>query len=214
MWRARKLLTVGNRPSRRRAKAFTLLEVMIALAIVAVTIPAFLRVVQGSVSAGKSIESAGRQQLALEGAINYIESFLGRLPTDIGFVFQKDGDGSRFIAQNVYCAPGEPMLRRQGWNTQIDVRRAANGTNSVVALCLPQDLNTALGDPPPALTLLNDVETVAWRFYVKEAGSWVEEIPDGVRPAMIELKIALADESILPRMVFWLRPRAAGLYDN
>ncbi len=201
----------------RRARchrAFTLIEVVIALAIVAVTIPAFLRVIQGAVTAGRAVEFAGREQLAFEGSLNYIEAFFARIPSEAGFVFQADDDGTRLIVQNVYSSAGEPLRLRDGWNTQLDVRPAANGTNTLVALTLPQNLNTNREEPPPPLPLMSDLSKVTWRFYVVDIGAWSDALPAGNRPALVELKIVLADGLELPRMVFWVRPQTAALFNS
>jgi prepilin-type N-terminal cleavage/methylation domain-containing protein len=194
--------------------AFTLMEVVIALAIVAVAIPAFLRVVQGAIDAGRVVEFAGREQLAFEGAVNYIEAFLGRMPSEAVFTFQKDADGTRVIVQNVFSAPGETLRRRDGWNTHLDARLAPNGSKTLLTRALPQMLDSTRSPVPDELPLIRDLGDVRWRFYLSESSAWVDEFPEGTRPALVELNLTSMEGLKMPRLVFWVCPRTATEYDN
>ncbi len=198
----------------RSGAAFTLMEIVIALAIVAVAIPAFLRVVQGAIDAGRMVEFAGREQIGLEGAVNYIEAFLNRIPSEAVFNFQKDTDGTRLILQNVFTTPGEPLRRRDGWNTHLEVRLAPNGSRTLMMRTLPQMLNSTTSPVPVELPLIRELSDVKWRFYLSESNMWADEFPEGARPALIELTLTLMDGLNMPRLVFWVRPRTATEYDN
>ncbi len=192
---------------------FTLVEVVIALAILAVAIPAFLRVVQGAIDAGRVVEFAGREQLAFEGAVNYIESFFASIPSEAVFTFQKDADGTRVIVQNVFSAPGVPLRRRDGWNTHLDARIAPNGSITLLTRSLPQMLDTTRSPVPDELPLMRELRDVMWRFYLSESNAWVEEFPEGARPTLIELNLTSMDGLRMPRLVFWVCPRTATQYD-
>ncbi len=190
--------------------AFTLVEVVIALSVLAVALPAFFRVVQSAVQVGDVIDDIGRDFRRTEAAELYLRRFLASLPgaTSVTQLETEDGPALEFL--ETYTAPGESVRAISGWSVRLEPRKQLNG---LYALTLAARGTGSQGEPiePEPLVLARDLETVTWRFFIETTNVWTDTLPLGVRPALIQAVLEAPGANAI-QWEMWVRSRSATGY--
>ncbi len=197
--------------SRQRSGAFTLIEVLVALAIFAILTVMAYQVLGASLSDADLLGQRMDRLRAVQQSMN----MLGRDLTQAAPRPVRDPfDNS--IRPALSVQPGTEFaleVTRAGWPNPAGMARS---TMQRVAYRIEDGsllrlhwtvLDPTIGTDPIATVLLEDVESIAFRFFVGN-GQWTEQWPPQgvggsdaarIRPRLVELTLTLADEGELKR---------------
>ncbi|MFO1475020.1 MAG: prepilin-type N-terminal cleavage/methylation domain-containing protein [Verrucomicrobiota bacterium] len=170
-------------PTARRSKAFTLIEIMVALAILGLIVGAvyssWMAVVRGAESGKRAAAEVQRTRMALrtlEDALNSTRSFAGSI------------EYYRFLAENgrnatlSFVAKLPESFPRSGRFGSFDVRRITfslepapeRGQQLVMRQC-PVLMDMDEDEQQHPVVLLKDVKEFAMAFWDPKAGDWMDE---------------------------------------
>lgn len=217
------------RRQHRAAAAFTLLEVMLAIAILALLMGVMLSLVEKTLEASMMLEQEQQKLQQRQGIIDLLRTTFRILPNDVQMISRRVNDANATQQQIVFAnAPtvfawgnademihssvvvGIPTQTGGGINFSIkripppDVDLAANATPNYLAM-LPAE--GSADDTAPWLTLLENLKSVQWRFFDPRTFNWLDDWTDpNTRPSLVELQWQYLDETTVQRYVFWLPP--------
>jgi len=184
--------------SRRETQAFTLIEVVVSMGILALLAASVYAIVGSSITASRI---AMDQQLVLRRVDAFLtvtrDAFLN-LPAE-GSVSYEIGKGAGgqaeqritlVKARNLF---GVPSLG--GGKLVLAARPQSDGTRTITLLRIPpnaQPLDITHALEAPGIPLLPRVIKPRWSFYAN--GNWTEEWPEGSpRPSLVKLQFELND---------------------
>jgi prepilin-type N-terminal cleavage/methylation domain-containing protein len=183
--------------SRRETQAFTLIEVVVSMGILALLAASVYAIVGSSITASRI---AMDQQLVLRRVDAFLtvtrDAFLN-LPAE-GSVSYEIGKGAggqaeqRIILEKARNLFGLPSLG--GGKLVLAARPQSDGTRTITLLRIPpnaQPLDITHALEAPGIPLLPGVIKPRWSFYAN--GNWTEECPEGSRPSLVKLQFELND---------------------
>jgi len=184
--------------SRRGTQAFTLIEVVVSMGILALLAASVYAIVGSSITASRI---AMDQQLILRRVNAFLtvtrDAFLN-LPAE-GFVSYEIGKGAggqaehRITLEKARNLFGLPSLG--GGKLVLAARPQSDGTRTITLLRIPpnaQPLDITHALEAPGSPLLPGVIKPRWSFYAN--GNWTEEWPEGSpRPSLVKLQFELKD---------------------
>jgi len=187
-------LTAGGRgPRLLRKRAFTLLEVMLAVAILALIAVSIFRFVMATVTAVQVSSEQIRDTVLMEAFSHYLREQMQALPPGrqgaiIGEAHRFDGvstDELRWV-----CGPGPGLFTRNAsgeWFSTLTIQRAKLGKGYVLGL-RRQDVDART--EPSWLPLLGGINAFEVRYFDPRAMAWMEKWTDNlVRPALVRIKL-------------------------
>ncbi len=204
---------------RRRSRAFTLIEVILAVAILALLGGAVASILQGSVASATALTEISNRQSQIQCFIQLLNQTFRNLGSETLFIAQKNPivdqnnlflmfnnshqlfvwhrDQSKFPAKVLTSWPSEKGALSIGI---LEYNRYFKLTNST------ESQFSATGWVHK-IALLNDVKSLSWRFWNQATRKWTEDWRNPTqRPHGIELTLELA-ESKTPRIhFFWIPP--------
>ncbi len=185
--------------SRRETQAFTLIEVVVSMGILALLAASVYAIVGSSITASRI---AMDQQLVLRRVDAFLtvtrDAFLN-LPAE-GSVSYEIGKGAggqaeqRIILEKARNLFGLPSLG--GGKLVLAARPQSDGTRTITLLRIPpnaQPLDITHALEAPGIPLLPGVIKPRWSFYFYANGNWTEECPEGSRPSLVKLQFELND---------------------
>jgi prepilin-type N-terminal cleavage/methylation domain-containing protein len=215
----------------RSVRAFTLMEVVIALTILGMITGTLFAIIQGSVKGAAQIEQIQRENDAINRFLDLCRKTFTTLPSTATLELTLLDPNSPASGQELTIS-GSPNCFGFGINpisykdTILGLRPDPNGAtdtnNALVSyLCLsredliPQtDSNgMALRQETTGLTapddqgrywmpLLPDVVNLKWRFFKDADDTWLEEWSDDAWPDLIEVQLVMRDRTTPLRMVY------------
>ena len=230
-----------NRPTsadRRspRQHGFSLIEVVIAMTLLALITGTLYAIIQGAVRGASEIEQIRRENDSINRLLDVCRKTFATLPSTATVTLELT-DGSSFSeAQELRItgAPScfgfgiQPMSYSEttlGLRPDPAGRTDSNGAalfdfslsredlipqSSSNEMALSQDLSGALAADEQGrhwMPLLNEVTSAKWRFYKLEEDVWYEEWSESEWPQLIELQLVMRDRLYPIRMVFSLPTR-------
>jgi len=205
-----------NRSCNNASSAFTLLEVILSMAILAMLAASVYAITNSSISAARS---AMDQQLVLRRLDAFLRvtrnAFLN-LPGQ-GTVSLQIGKGKggesepRLILGKVQGIFGMPSLG--GASLMLAAKARSDGTRTICMVRIParlsdRELETALN--APGVPLLPKVRKPHWSFF--QGSEWKEEWPDGSpRPQLVRLQLEVDEMPDPIEAIFYVPPVAAPL---
>ena len=201
-----------------RFGAFTLLEVMIAVAIIAVITLGLYRFVSGSIGAAKAADAFAAREAELAGFDRFVQSqFIrrpARVPAGATLLEGKPGrsgtprDSVTFLAQ-----PGNGLLARRAdgvFVATLEVVQPKGARRPALVLSRQRVDQQVLGRPAPisAVELLPGVLALEIGYYDARINSWVESWSDAAAlPDLVRLRLTFDDGSDQFETVARLPPR-------
>jgi prepilin-type N-terminal cleavage/methylation domain-containing protein len=213
-----------------KPKAFTLLEVVIALTILGMITGTLFSIIQGSVRGASQIEQIQRENDAINRFLDLCRKTFTTLPST-ATVKLKLLDQNQDAGQELTIS-GSPNCFGFGINPisykdtilglRPDPSEATDQNDKLVQfLCLSrEDLipqtdasgmaqrqeTTGLSAPDQEgrywMPLLPDVVTLKWRFYQEKDQTWLEEWKKDAWPDLIEVQLVMRDRTTPLRMVY------------
>lgn len=197
----------------RRLRAFTLIEVTLAMAILALLAGALYAMVDATIRATSELNTRQNRSQQVRGLIELCHKTFRSLPVnstmEVRIVEQRQNYVPEIVFRN---APGlftwgEPDAEQT--STILGVRPQVGG---LVSLSLLQDSDQEIGSyllggspKQPWLPLITGLRKVEWRLYDPRTGGWLKEWKEpSFRPALVELTLTL--EEGVQRYVFWVPP--------
>ncbi len=201
-----------------RAGGFTLLEVMLAVAIIAVITLGLYRFVAGSIGAAKAADSFAAREAELAGFDRFVQSQFIRLPSRLppGAVLLEGkparGGAARdtvtFLAQ-----PGNGLLARRAdgiFVATLEVVQPKGVKRPTLVLSRQRVDQQVLGRPsaPIMVELLPGVSALEIAYYDARINSWVESWADAAAlPDLVRLRLSFDDGNDQFETVARLPPR-------
>lgn len=217
-------------PQSLPARAFTLMEVVIALTILGMITGTLFAIIQGSVRAAAQVEQIQRENDGINRFLELCRKTFTTLPSTATLTLSAIGgnldQGQELTisgAPNCFGFGARPISYS---DTILGLRPDPNGTvDSNEAplnyLCLSrEDLIsqadnrdmavrqeiTGLAAPDDQgrywMPLLPDVVALKWRFYKEADDTWLEEWAESNWPALIEVQLLMRDRQTALRMVY------------
>lgn len=196
---------------RRRARAFTLIEIMTALFIFCMVVAAIFAswqaIVHGAVSGNRAAAEAQRSRMALrtlEVALGSTRSFVADVEY---YTFDADNGTEPYLS---FVSRLSPEFPRSGEFGEFNVRRVTFSVepgpdNGGKRLVLRQ--NAVLSDMPEdeqnyPVVLANDVTKFEMEFYDKQKADWLDEWDQTNQlPQMVKFTLQLGDQEPMTRIV-------------
>ena len=203
--------------TRKTSSAFTLFEVVLALAILGILTGAVYSVASAAVEVSKATLAGRSSSMRLESFLCVTRNTFLNLPTEgrVHLRFTRSATGSpvpEVVFEDAAGVFGIPSLG--GGALVLSARPVADGSRTMSMLRVPKDRQA--GSLPPTLPLngawiplLPHVERVKWTFF--SHGQWREEcLPNSERPLAARLQMDFLD---MPGSKidaqFWIPPLVA-----
>jgi general secretion pathway protein J len=188
-------------------KGFTLLELILAMGILAILVSALFVMINTSMRAARALEVDQLREQEVTGFIDLCQQSFRTLPSEAIIQGEVREDRGNFvkaiILQDASTAFnwGDPSVG--GGQTILMPKRQNDGSFSVT-------VNTESGDNNKnsrSLNLIKNVQDLKWRFFDPRAGSWSEEWRDpAFRPSLIEMTLSLPEAEKPTKFTFWIPP--------
>jgi general secretion pathway protein J len=199
--------------SARRARGFTLLEILIALALVAVIMTLLLgsiRVGAGLWAQGERKADAAARLLTTENFFRtYLSDALPLRETPKSGTFQPALNGSRLLfgggsRELEFVGVLPPQVR--GGLYKFRLHWAEDGERSDLILSLRPFAAADDAEPIEDVTVLEDIEDLRFSYYRRaavetEPSEWVEAWGEDYLPALVRVEIALRGEAPWPPLL-------------
>lgn len=206
-------------PATRRASAFTLLEVIIAMTVFSIIAGALFGVVQASIRAADELETTQRESRRISAFVELCRKTLATLPPQASFrgFWVEDSDPA---VQEIEFRNAPSIFSWGGTalnygSTTLGIRAQEDGRFSLAIsrsdFAPPEETgfitetDTAL-EPDELgrywLVLVPDLEWVQWRFFDSRINDWLDLWQSRTRPRLVELQFLLPGDTIPIRAVF------------
>jgi len=202
----------------KKRKAFSLLEVMIAIAILAMLAGSIYGVLKGVIQMTAGMEEARSRQQQIEGILELCRRTFRMMPANAiweGRLRRQDGK----VLPEIIIRDAPELLAWQKVEdfdaiSVLGMRPQIGGLYSLSLLRVTQASELSQNPITTAkssdwLTLVTDLSKIEWRYYDPRSGLWLDELPaGGLRPSAVELKLWLPEEEEPLVAVFWVVPMA------
>ena len=164
----------------RRAPAFTLLEVLLAMGVLMLLVAGIFAIVDGTVQLTDEMTQTQNAEARVHGLHRMFERLFLNLPGDARVRFRSKQSSSRYLGQLAMSrAPHVFGLERVvgGGLTVLETQETRGGYLRLVMRWFTdeQAANWERGaddGKSAALVLLDDISTMEWRFYNPESQEW------------------------------------------
>jgi len=218
------------RCSRQRHAGFTLLEVMLAIGILALLMGVMLALVEKTLEATVTLEQEQQRFQQRQGTLDLLRTTFRTMPNDVQMISRRVNDSANGTQQQIVFANAPTVL---AWGNPDEMLHSSvilgtpaqtgGGLNVSIKRVPPPDMDIAPDATPnyigllPAegspqdtavwLTLLENMKSVQWRFFDPRTVNWLDDWTDpNTRPTLVELQWQFLDETDVQRYVFWLPP--------
>jgi prepilin-type N-terminal cleavage/methylation domain-containing protein len=206
-------------PNQRKPLGFTLLEIMMALAIFGIVAAGVFAIAEGTMDLTTSLKESQEAAMIRQNFIEFLRSSFRRLPADADITLEVKADGGKYVPTiTIYnggdaFAPGAAISpegsvelfgrTRPGGYMRIGLRVLdGERTNArrINANFRPSRSGTDL-----VLPLIESAARFEWKFLDGGSGRWEKAWKGPGRPVMAECLMSLGD-GVETRTVFWIPP--------
>ncbi|MBI4024411.1 MAG: prepilin-type N-terminal cleavage/methylation domain-containing protein [Verrucomicrobia bacterium] len=208
---------ITGRVFRPHPGGFTLLEVMLAVALLALLAGGLFAIVSGTMASAAELHQRQNRQQQVEGLVALCQRTFRTLPSSASLQGGVREESGVYLPEVILRqAPaafswGDPSVA-----LPTAVLRARPQVGGLFGLGLLREHDSSGVEssseserPVRWLMLLSDIRKLEWRFYDSRTATWMEEWNDhALRPSLVELTLTLAGELSPVRFIFWLPPLA------
>jgi len=220
---------IPHRPTRRK-DGFTLLELVIAIAIMGLLVGMVMKTSNAALMVGKTVVKSQNDEMLNQAFIELLDRRLTSLPGNTRFDVKVEDNGSQYIStltlQKVPLSFTWGNQERVAKAVQLSTVRRRSGFLDIVLSYyeneILEDTSSALPggsansnrsillskEPFAQITLLEDVRYFEWRFLDGTNLEWRYDWDlQGRLPLQIELIYTIGGDGKEIRQVFWLPPK-------
>lgn len=195
---------------RQSCRAFTLLELILSVALTGILAVAAFTLTNGAIQMGVEVSDDQRRTLEIQRCLEVFRSHIEALPGNARFELLAGDSGTGSLSElRFYDVPeafqvGGTLLRSDA----VSIISEEAGDEGI-SLTLRYDTFGEREDSVESryLPLMSGLAEVQWRFYSPVDEDWLTEWEEAQgRPRFIELHLAFAEGRNPSRVVFWLPP--------
>jgi prepilin-type N-terminal cleavage/methylation domain-containing protein len=198
--------------SRRQASGFTLLEMMITLAIFVLLVGAVFGIMTGVLQGASTLQDNQNRRDQIEALNAYMNKKIGEMPATATLASYQRGDGEGLVQNGI-------IFGTANYATAFDAKSQPNGYYTLRVTTFtteggqdqPQDarqvLAQAVTTDDPTLVwsqLMTDIKTLDWKFLDFNVTQWVDIWSSTTKPNLMEFSMQPADELQPATIDFWL----------
>ncbi|WP_397384970.1 type II secretion system protein [Prosthecobacter sp.] len=181
-----------------RAKAFTLLEVIIVLAITALVLGAVYSLAQGTLLLADDVRRAERRDARMQAFATFCEHLLAELPANALLTLSTTQKGGQYLTRLELEHVRSPFDETPDCRVVLFTQDQPGGGLRLMLTC--QD---------SSVVLFEDLAECEWRVLPLGTQQWASFWSDGgTHPKLMKLMMAQAGGEASER-VFWIVPAAA-----
>jgi len=213
---------LNNSPHKTRAAAFTLLEMVVAIGLMAMIVGMVLGIARTSLALGKRIVETQNVEMEHQAFFDLLSQRFSALPGNTRFDLKVEDSGSHYLSdltlQNVPLAFTWGGEERVAKAVQISTVKRRSGYLDVVLRYYENEIlegsestfgSSALDNKPFAeIVLLEDVAFFEWRVLDGRSMEWQFDWDiQGRLPLQVELTMAIGAKGEEIRQIFWVPPK-------
>ncbi len=213
------MFTSRDLPARRRSLgAFTLVELVLALAILTLLVGALYAIVDATLRGSAELEVKQDRNREMTAFLSLCRKMFAELPATVEFTARVVPDGQRYSSELIFRnAPGFLQWGDAGNAFDATILGVRGQVGGLAGLGIMQDstgqitsyLNSG-ANTRPWLMLLSDLRDAQWQFFDPISGTWSKDWTNiAARPAYAELTLTTPDET--GTYVFHVSPVAVQL---
>lgn len=209
-------------PANPRKRGFTLLELVIAIGLMAMLIGMVFSTARTSLALGNTIVETQNEEMLHQAFFELLNQRFSALPGNTRFDLKVSDSGSHYISdltlQNVplsFTWGGQARIAKA---VQLSTVKRRSGYLDIVLRYYENEIledsassfKTAAGDNKPfaEIVLLTDVAFFEWRVLDGRSMEWQYDWDlDGRLPLQIELTMAIGAKGEEIRQIFWVPPK-------
>lgn len=203
-----------GRPARHSRGGFTLLEVILALGVMALLTGAMFTLVQGAMQATAELHHRQNRMQEVNGLVELCGRAFRNLPGEAVFEATMREEEGVYVQELLFLEA--PRAFSWGGSSQglgmtlLSARPQLGGLLNLSLLWENTETDEAasplnMDEASRWLVLIADLHKVQWRFYDPRSSTWMDEWKDSAaRPSLVELTLNLAGETEPIRSVFWV----------
>lgn len=210
---------------RARQRGFTLLEVVLGMAIIGLIVSGIYAVAVGTVKLSNAVADSQNEEIRLHNFLRLLRRNFERFPGNAGITMMpvngnSTSDFTEFdvVFYNYPLAFYWPSVPAGSARVVLMAKRSSRGPLDVGLLYLdeeaPEDYRSAMGGitqlPGLWLPLLSDVERFRWTFFdetLGDSGEWLEVWEDPQRrPGIVRLELRFLGQGLdeMVESIFWI----------
>ena len=190
----------------RNAGGYLLLEVLLALAILAIIVGLVFRIIQTTSRVTSNVQFLQSQQEHSDGIYELLRKDIEGLPLTAGFQTKRTRDDFELVFDETSFNFSWKAAESGFGTVIIAVQNQPDGRFSLVATEIPEPpvLNPDAAPPPPIVTtLVTGLVRCDWRFYDQSSGNWVSDWQNSsTKPALLECTFQVSGQPTPMRAVF------------
>ncbi|MEO7099881.1 MAG: prepilin-type N-terminal cleavage/methylation domain-containing protein [Luteolibacter sp.] len=209
-------------PSKPRHSGFTLLELVIAMALLSMLVGMVFSTARTSLALGNTIVETQNEEMLHQAFFELLSQRFSSLPGNTRFDLKVEDSGSHYISdltlQNVplsFTWGGQPRIAKA---VQLSTVKRRSGYLDIVLRYYDNEIlkdsastfKTSAGDEKPfaEIVLLQDVAYFEWRVLDGRSMEWQYDWDiQGRLPLQIELTMAIGAKGEEIRQIFWVPPK-------
>jgi type II secretion system protein J len=205
---AQKLQKIKRAREGVKASGYLLLEVLLALAVLSISVVMIFRIIQTTLKATADITFLQTQQRKVDGISQLLRRNFDSMPQACTFQTRNTNGSLELIFRS---APFNFSWVTAGANFGTVVIAGRSQPNGRLALSVLQESGDALNSYVDGANekkgewfpLMDDVEQLSWRFFDGQTEKWTPTWPNPAsKPSLVELTFKLAGRNHLERCVF------------
>ena len=196
--------------SSRTEKAFTLLEMVMAMALLVLLVGGLFGVVHSSMRAASTLHQQQNRGREISALLEMCRKTFRTLPASASIEMREAGGDSQ-AELILHHAPGAFAWTETFTSLDDAVLSVKPQPGGRVRLILSREQTSSGTESSPDATrsvmLIPDLMNVSWRFYDGRTGAWQPEWKDAAtHPLLVELTLSVAGEDKPRTAEFWLPP--------
>jgi len=188
---------------RRQCRGFTLLEIVIVLALVALLLSVIYSIAQGTLTLADNIRRAQHRDSRQQAFTGFCEHLFTNLPAIAVMKLRTTQDGGQYLTQLELENIPSPFDESPNCLVTLFTEPVPGGSLRLRLSC------HKLADPKQSVSvvLFEDLSQCEWQAFDSATRQWTTILAASTQPLLMELSLTQAGES--RRQVFWLAPNEA-----